>query len=80
LATAIEITNRVLQDALKEHRELFFRAVAVFFREFHHGILNDVQGVFFVADSEQGLLEGTSFNAFKEQGELVRRGQRRAFG
>ena len=38
------VANRVLHDALKEHRQLFSRPVAIFFGKPHHRVLHDVKG------------------------------------
>jgi hypothetical protein len=55
-----------LQDTLKQHRPLGHWAVTVFFRESHHGILNDVQCGFFVSNGKHGLLKGPAFHTGKE--------------
>jgi hypothetical protein len=57
-----------LQDALEQHRQFFCRPVAVLLGQAHHGILDQVQGSFFVTHGEQGLFEGPAFDA----GEKIR--------
>jgi len=59
-----------LQDALKEHGKLFRRPVAVFLGQLQHRILGDVKGIFFLADGEQGLLEGAPLDRFEKAGKL----------
>ncbi len=70
LGSPVTVAYGVLQDTLKQHRPLGDRAVAVFFREPHHGILDDVQCGFFVSNGKHGLFEGPAFDAGKEIGKF----------
>jgi len=66
LLAAIVIPDRVLQNALEQHGKLGERLVTVFLGEPHHRVLHDVECRLFVADREQGLLEGPFFDAGEE--------------
>ncbi|GAA5180148.1 hypothetical protein GCM10025771_23970 [Niveibacterium umoris] len=57
------VVDAVLQDALEERAELFRRAIAIAFRQFHHGVLNHVEGGVFVPQRKKRLLEGASLDA-----------------
>jgi hypothetical protein len=50
LPPAEKITDGVLQDALKEQRQLGGRLVPVALRQPHHRVLNDVERSLLVAD------------------------------
>lgn len=65
LAT-IMIPNRVLQNSLEQHGQLLSRLVAVFFCQFDHGILNDVQRHVFVTHGKQRLFVGATFHSAEE--------------
>ena len=71
LAAPVEIADRVLQDALEEHRELVIRTVAVFLGQLEHGILDDIERGFLVMHCEHGLLEGPAFDGFQKAGKLL---------
>src|SRR3972149_9287255 len=57
LLSAIVIPDRVLHNALEQHRQFLDRLVAVLFGELQHAILNDVQCSLLVANREHRLLE-----------------------
>ena len=71
------VTNRVLEDALEKNRKLIRGAVAVFFGKFHHGVLDDVERRFLVANSEHRLFEGASFRGGKKVRQFALAGQNR---
>ena len=71
LAAPVEVADRVLQDALEQHRELVDRVVAVFFRQLEHAVLHDVEGTLFVAHGEHGLLERPALNGLQEVGQFL---------
>ena len=75
LAAAIKVTNRVLEDALEQHGEFFRRPVAVFFGQFQHAVLNDVEGGLFFVNSKHGLLEGATFRCEQKVREFALAGQ-----
>ena len=56
LLASVEVADDVLEDALKEHRQLGRRLAAVFFGQLEHRILHDVESEMIVADREQRLL------------------------
>ena len=62
LLTPKVIVNRVLQDALEQHRQFFGRLSSVLLGEFEHRILDDVERRILVADGEERLLERASFD------------------
>mgnify|MGYP003406565649 FL=1 len=65
---AVKIANRVLQDALEKHRQFCRWLVSIFFRQFEHRILHDIQRRLVVAYSKQCLLVGAPLDA----GEKIR--------
>jgi hypothetical protein len=71
LLPAVIVANGVLQDALKQHGEFIHRLVAIFFGEFEHGILHDVQRCMFVANRKQRLFVGASLDFGKELRKFV---------
>lgn len=77
LAPAVEVSNRILQDTLEQHRQLFSRLGPVLSRELEHRILHDVEGVLRIPDREQRLFVRASLDAREEFGELVSGGQKR---
>jgi len=72
---AIEVTDGVLQDALKKHRQFRGWFCCVLFRELEHGILDDIERIIRIAQREQRLLVGTPFDTCKKLGKLASRGQ-----
>ncbi len=74
---AIEVSNRILQDTLEQHRQLFSRLGPVLFRKLEHRILHDVEGVLRIPDREQRLFVRASLNACEKFGKLVSGGQKR---
>jgi len=76
LVPAIEVSNRVLQDTLEQHRQLFSRLGPVLFRKLEHRILHDVEGVLRIPDREQRLLVRASLYAREELGQFVSGGQK----
>ena len=74
---AIEVSNRVLQDTLEQHRQFFSRLGSVFFRKLEHRILDDVECVLRIPDCEQRLFVRASLNACEKFGKLVSGGQKR---
>ncbi len=77
LVPAIEVSNRILQDTLEQHRQLFSRLGPVLFRKLEHRILHDVEGVLRIPDREQRLFVRASLDACEKFGELVSGGQKR---
>jgi hypothetical protein len=77
LVPAIEVSNRILQDTLEQHRQLFGRLGPVLFRKLEHRILHDVEGVLRIPDREQRLFVRASLNACEKFGKLVSGGQKR---
>ena len=69
------IADGVLQDTLKQHGILLHGLVAVFFREFHHGILNYIKCHMFVAHRVQRLLVGTTLGFGEKFGKFFVAGQ-----
>jgi hypothetical protein len=55
---AVEVADRILEDALKEQRQFRGRPPRIALSQPQHRILNDVQCRLLVADGEQRLLEG----------------------
>jgi hypothetical protein len=56
------ITNGILQNALKQHRQLFDRSRAIFLRQPHHGVLHDIQCGMIVMHGKGRLFERAPFN------------------
>ena len=75
LSSAEKVTDRVLQDALEEERQLGGRLGPVLLRKAEHCVLHDIQRGLLVPDGEQGLLECPPFDAGEEVGEFAARGQ-----
>ena len=65
------VQRAVGQNAVKQHRQLVGRFVAVMRGQFHHAVLHDVQSRFFIAHVVQRALEGTLFDAFEEIREFL---------
>ncbi len=68
LLAAKPVVDGVLQDALEQRRQLGGAAVAVFFGQLDHGVLDDVQGGLFVPYREYRVLEGAAFGAGEKIG------------
>jgi hypothetical protein len=68
--TPEEIANGILQNALEQQRQLLRRSIAILFRQFHHGILHDIQRCVIVAHGKRSLLESASFDLNQEIGKL----------
>jgi hypothetical protein len=60
------IVDGVLQNALKQHRQLGERFGRVFFRQLEHRVLHDIQRGIFVANRKHRLLECATFD-FREK-------------
>jgi hypothetical protein len=56
------------QDPVEQHGQLCNWLVAVMLCQFHHAVLHDIQGRFFVADVINRALESSFFYAFEEVG------------
>ena len=69
------VVDRVLQDALKQHRQLGGRLVGVFFRQFQHGVLHDVERGVLVARREHRLLERASLDVREKSRNFLWSGQ-----
>lgn len=65
------VADGILHDAVEKQRQLGDRAVAVLFRQPQHGILDDVERRFLLAQREYRLLESTPLDAFEKRGELA---------
>ena len=62
LLTPEMVVDRVLQDPLKQHRQLCGRLGGVFLGELEHRVLNDVERRLLVTHGEQRLLEGATLD------------------
>ena len=60
------IEDGVLQDAVEQQRKFFHRLVAIPFRQFKHGILNDIQSGVLISYGKSGMLEGSAFDTCQE--------------
>ena len=71
------IVDRVLQYALKQHRQLGYRLAGVFLGEFQHRVLNDVEGGILIADGKHRLLEGAALDFGQKRRDFLMRSQLR---
>ena len=74
------IVDRVLQDPLKQHRQLSGRLGRVFLRKLEHRVLNDVERRFLVTHGEQRLLERTALDLRQKGRQFRMRSQVRSSG
>ena len=66
LRAAEMVVDRILLDALKQHRQLGRGLPGVLFRQFQHGVLHDVERRMLVPRGEHRLLERTALH-FREK-------------
>ena len=69
------IAHRVLQNALKQHWQFPRWPRRIFFGEFHHRVLDDVQCGVFVSHGVHRAFEGAFLDADQEVGEFFVGGQ-----
>ena len=69
------VVDRVLQNALEEHRQLGRGLGRVFLGQLQHRVLHDVQRGILVADREHRLLEGTALDLGQEGRHFLCRSQ-----
>lgn len=51
------ITYGILQDTLEQHWQFFSRLAAIFFSQFKHRVLDDIQGGVIVVHGEYRMFE-----------------------
>ena len=71
------IVDRVLQDALEQHRQLGGRFISIFLGQLEHGVLDDVERRVVVAHGEHRLLERAPLDFCEERRYFLVRGQLR---
>ena len=82
LGSPVKIANRVLQNTLKQGGQLFGGPVPIAFRQLHHGVLNDIQGIFFVMHGKPGRFIGPALDIGKKSiqfawgGQAIRSGRK----
>jgi hypothetical protein len=67
----VEIANGILQNTLKQQRQLLAWPVTVTIGQFEHRILNDVQRSVVVADGKNSLFECTALHLEEEFTQFV---------
>jgi hypothetical protein len=68
-----------LENPLEKHRKLGRWTIRVFFRQFEHGLLNDIKRKVFIPKGKHRLLECSALDFGKEIREFLIRGQLDAF-
>jgi len=69
------VMDGVLQDALKQHRQLGHRIRCVFFGQLQHRILHDIERRIFIADCEKRLLVSTPLDFREKRRDFLIRSQ-----
>jgi hypothetical protein len=67
------VVNGVLQDALKQHRQLLRRLGGVFLGQLEHRVLYDVERRILIAYSEERLLERAALDLREKSREFLMR-------
>ena len=75
LGAAEMVVNRVLQDALEQHRQLGDRLRRIVFSELEHRVLHDVERHLFVPDGEHRLLERSALDLCQKGRQFLCRSQ-----
>lgn len=75
LAAAVKVADGVLQNALKQRRQLRYRSVAVALGQLEHGVLHDIQGIFLVMHGKPGRFIGPALDISEKSVQFARGGQ-----
>ena len=65
------IPDAILQNPLEQHRELAGRTITIFFGQLHHGVLDDIQRRFLVAQRIRCLPERAPFDGNQKIGQFA---------